>query len=201
MVPASYTPYFTATATAAGVLIGLLFVAVSLRPETIFGVHAPVMGKVQAGSAFTALSDVLVVSLVALIPQAGVGMVSIIMSVLSIIATLQLHRELGRQEVQWIMLAYGLATYLFQFGLGLMVEFNQRDSGLVDAAAFLMIAQVAGALSRAWALVEGKHLRPAGDPELDAGPAAVPAAGPAVVPAAPPYTEPDGAVQDPDRAG
>ena len=40
MIPAEFTSYFTAAAAAAGVLIGLLFVAVSLRPETVFGDRA-----------------------------------------------------------------------------------------------------------------------------------------------------------------
>jgi len=34
VVPAAFTGYFTAAAAGAGVLIGLLFVAVSLRSET-----------------------------------------------------------------------------------------------------------------------------------------------------------------------
>jgi hypothetical protein len=53
MVPASFYGYFTAAAAAAGVLIGLLFVAVSLRPDTISGDEAPAAGRAQAGSAFT----------------------------------------------------------------------------------------------------------------------------------------------------
>ena len=44
MVPASYTDYFIAAAGAAGVLIGLLFVAVSLRSESVFGPGARARG-------------------------------------------------------------------------------------------------------------------------------------------------------------
>jgi hypothetical protein len=56
VVSAEFTGYFTAAAAAAGVLIGLLFVAVSLRPDTIFGDAAPAAGRAQAGSAFTSLA-------------------------------------------------------------------------------------------------------------------------------------------------
>ena len=45
MVPAEFTGYFTAAAAAAGVLIGLLFVAVSLRSETVFGDGASAAGR------------------------------------------------------------------------------------------------------------------------------------------------------------
>jgi hypothetical protein len=57
VVPAEFTGYFTAAAAAAGVLIGLLFVAVSLRSETVFGNGASAAGRAQAGSAFISLSN------------------------------------------------------------------------------------------------------------------------------------------------
>ena len=51
MVPASFTAYFSANAAGAGVLIGLLFVAVALRPETIFGDDARIrLGSDTVGS-------------------------------------------------------------------------------------------------------------------------------------------------------
>jgi hypothetical protein len=37
VIPAEFTDYFTAASAGAGVLIGLLFVAVALRPDSIFG--------------------------------------------------------------------------------------------------------------------------------------------------------------------
>ena len=37
MVPGDFIGYFAAAGTAAGTLIGLLFVAVSLRPESVLG--------------------------------------------------------------------------------------------------------------------------------------------------------------------
>jgi hypothetical protein len=75
VVPAEFTGYFTAAAAAAGVLIGLLFAAVSVRSDTIFGDDASAAGRAQAGSAFISLSNCFFVSL-ALIPQAGLGAVA-----------------------------------------------------------------------------------------------------------------------------
>jgi hypothetical protein len=46
VVPDSFTGYFAGAATAAGALIGLLFVAVSLRPEAVLGAGAS--AKAQA---------------------------------------------------------------------------------------------------------------------------------------------------------
>jgi hypothetical protein len=158
VVPSDYTPYFTAAAAAAGVLIGLLFVAVALRPETIFGEGAAASGRAQAGSAFTGLVNAFFVALVALIPQAGVGGVSVTVSIISISATLRLHREVAKQELHAVMLAASLAIYLFQLGVGLADLFNPKSNGLVVCAAYIIIGQVSVALGRAWALMEGKHL-------------------------------------------
>jgi hypothetical protein len=39
VVPDSFSGYFTAAASAAGALIGLLFVAISMRPEALLGAN------------------------------------------------------------------------------------------------------------------------------------------------------------------
>lgn len=165
MVPAEFTGYFTAAAAAAGVLIGLLFVAVSLRSETVFGDGASAAGRAQAGSAFISLSNCFFVSLVALIPQAGLGVVAIAMSILSLLATVRMHGQVARQELQLVMLALSLVAYLFQLVIGIFLVISQGDHALVYSVAYLEIALFAVALSRAWALVQGKHLRPSSRPE------------------------------------
>ncbi|MDQ2816100.1 MAG: hypothetical protein M3Z75_30720 [Actinomycetota bacterium] len=160
MVLAEFTGYFTAAAAAAGVLIGLLFVAVSLRSDTIFGAGAPAMGQAQAGSAFTSLANCFFVSLVALIPNAGLGSIAIIMSVLSLVATVRLHGQVTRQELHLMMLVLSLLTFLFQLVIGILLVLSPGDQSPVYSLAYLEIALFAVALSRAWGLVQGKHLRP-----------------------------------------
>ena len=59
MVPDTYIAYFTAAAAAAGVLIGLLFVAVTLRPESVPGERAAPLAQATAGSAFTGVTLIL----------------------------------------------------------------------------------------------------------------------------------------------
>lgn len=55
MVPSEFLGFFAAAGTAAGALIGLLFVAVTLRPESVLGDKADPAARAVAGSAFTAL--------------------------------------------------------------------------------------------------------------------------------------------------
>lgn len=168
MVPSDFTSYFTAVAAGAGVLLGLLFVAVSLRTETIFGEAAPPMGRAQAGAAFIGLVNCFFVALVALIPQAGLAGVSITLAVISTLATIRLHRTLARHELHLTMLVLGLGSYLFQLVIGIGLDLHPKSLTLVDCAAFLMIAQISVALSRAWGLVQGQHM--AGSRTAPAGP-------------------------------
>jgi hypothetical protein len=60
----SYTQFFSGTATVAGALVGLLFVALSVAPERLRGTHASVEHQAIASTAFTALVDALFVSLI-----------------------------------------------------------------------------------------------------------------------------------------
>jgi hypothetical protein len=55
VVPPEFLNFFTASTGAGAALVGLLFVAVSLAPEQIVTLQAPVERQAVAGSAFTAL--------------------------------------------------------------------------------------------------------------------------------------------------
>jgi hypothetical protein len=167
VIPAEFTSYFTATAAGAGVLIGLLFVAVALRPESVFGDAAPPGGRALAGSSFTGLVDSFFVSIVALIPDANLGEVALIMALVSLYSTVQLHRQVARTEVHAVLLVLSLATYLYQLVVGVILLIHPDDHSLVFTAAYLVIASFAVAISRAWALLQGKHLRPAPAPGKD----------------------------------
>ena len=164
MVPADFDGYFTASSAAAGVLIGLLFVAVSLRPDTIFGTKASAAGRANAGSAFTSLGNCFFISLVALIPQAGLGVVTIVVGAISLLHTLRLHQEVARQELYLVMMVLSVGTFLTELVVGILLEIHQHDTGLVQFVAFVQIALFSVALGRAWTLVQGKHLAAAAEP-------------------------------------
>jgi hypothetical protein len=164
VIPAEFTGYFAAVAAAGGVLIGLLFVAVSLRPETIFGESASPAGRAQAGSAFTSLVNTFFIALVALIPQAGLGEVAVIMAVISLVNTARLHREVAKREMQVALLVLAVATYVYQLVTGVILIIEPGNRFQVFTIAYLAIASFAAALGRAWSLAQGRHLR-AGAPD------------------------------------
>jgi hypothetical protein len=101
MVPGVYDTYLAAMATAAAALVGLLFVAVSVRDDTIFGPKAMPGGEALAITAFTGLVNSFVVSSLGLIPHTNIGEPAVIMAVIGIVAIVRLQRRLhaGRNRI------------------------------------------------------------------------------------------------------
>lgn len=163
MVPSAYDAYFTAVATAAAALIGLLFVAVSVRDETIFGPDAVPGGEALAITAFSGLVNSFVVSLLALIPRTNISIAAVVMALTSIVALARLQSRLhwARNSVMFViaLLAYGSQLI---FGITLIVK--PHDSGQIDNIAFTLFITLVVSLQRAWSLMKGKHIaRPPAD--------------------------------------
>ena len=158
MVPDDFTGYFAAAATAAGALIGLLFVAASLRPETVLGRSAPPAAQAMAGSAFTALINSFFVSLIALIPNTSLGYTATVMALSSLYSTWRLHHQLSRHETAALQIVLALLAYLTQLGLGIALAIHPHDDSLVYDVAYVLIGSFAVALRRAWSLMQGSHL-------------------------------------------
>ena len=114
MVPAANLNFFTDSAAAAGALIGLLFVAISLRTESIFGDDSPTSGRALAGSALTALVNAFFISITATIPHISLGIVVFVLALISLYTTTKLHRDLARREAQLALLIFSATAYSLQ---------------------------------------------------------------------------------------
>jgi hypothetical protein len=157
MVPGMYDVYLGTVATAAAALIGLLFVAVSVRDDTIFGPDAVPGGEALAITAFIGLVNSFVVSLLGLIPKTNIGEPAVVMAVLSVVWTVRLYRRLhaGRNAV---VLGVTLVAYAAQMGCGVLLISRPHDSGQVINLCFLIFATLIVSLQRAWSLLKGRHL-------------------------------------------
>ncbi len=157
MVPGVYDAYFAAMATAAAALIGLLFVAVSVRDDTIFGSKAMPGGEALAVTAFIGLVSSFVVSLLGLIPKVNIGEPAVVMAVIGIVAMVRLQRRLhvGRNL---IVLAITLLAYAAQFGLGVLLLVDSHDSDQLINLSIIVSVTLIVSLQRAWSLLKGKHL-------------------------------------------
>ncbi len=161
MVPSAYDTYLAAVATAAAALIGLLFVAVSVRDDTIFGPHAIPGGEALAITAFTGLVNSFVVSLLGLIPKVNIGDTAVIMAVITIVAIARLQQRLHARR-SLIVGAVTLLACALQFGLGVLLLLNPHDSNQLINLCFVVFATLIVSLQRAWSLLRGRHLAGAG---------------------------------------
>jgi hypothetical protein len=162
MVPGAYDTYLAAVATAAAALIGLLFVAVSVRDDTIFGPHAIPGGEALAITAFIGLVNSFVVSLLGLIPKVNIGVTAVIMSVITIVTLARLQQRLHAGRSLIVSAVTLLLACAVQFGLGVLLLVNPHDSGQLINLCFVVFATLIVSLQRAWSLLRGRHLAGAG---------------------------------------
>jgi hypothetical protein len=157
MVPGAYDAYLAAVATAAAALIGLLFVAISIRDDMIFGQNAVPGGEALAITTFTGLVNSLVVSLIGLIPKVNIGEAAVVMAVIGIVAVVRLHGRLqtGRNR---IVLILTVLAYVTQLGLGVQLLVDSRDSNQLINLSIVIFVTLIVSLQRAWSLLKGKRV-------------------------------------------
>jgi multidrug transporter EmrE-like cation transporter len=156
---ASFHDFFSASATTAGALIGLLFVAISVTPGKVTGATARAEHQVTAGAAFTALVNTLVFSLDALLPRSGLSTTAIILGGAGLASTVGLGIVLFREHqdrirpAQVILLLTPLVLYGLQLANGIGLGGSPRDVGRISSAGGLCIVFFVYAIARAWQLV------------------------------------------------
>lgn len=183
MVPADLQSFFVTSAGVAGVLIGLLFVTISVSASRIAATSGQgQVHRIRAGAALTSFSNSMVVSLFALIPghrigptalAAGTsGLIFVVASLLSLVGLLGPQprpRALVREFVRAMVGALegrGSITDLF-FLVGLAVVFaveaaqgfdllaHPGDAVSVENLAILVIACFLIGIPRSWELIGG----------------------------------------------
>lgn len=166
MVPASYIAFFSISAGTAATLIGLLFVAVSVAPERTVGTKASSSRRSVAESAFNALLNPFLVSLIALIPVAPLGIGTLVITGATLFNSL---RSLALLVAHWrsepgvnlwgrlrqVLLPLGmLVIYALEFWWGVSVlhegAINQDE---LSRLASILITLEGLAVVRCWELL------------------------------------------------
>jgi hypothetical protein len=154
--------FFVATASVAGALIGLLFVAISVSPERILGPDASEVHGVRAAATLTAFSNALVVSLFALIPDfdpgsaatgvAIVGLVFVVRALASVSSGLRAHRIRLRD---FTFLLFLFAVFVIQLISAVELDQDRTNKGALQTICVLIVVCFLIGIERAWELVGG----------------------------------------------
>ncbi len=166
MIPAEFSNYFITMATVAATLFGLIFLVVSITPESISAGSASLERQVKASAAYLALSNPLIVSLFALLPHteigpavmavAGVGLLQMLGMVIRLIRRPAERSLLPRNGV---FILVGLILYVVELRDGLQLLRAPGDWVLLYTLGTLMIVILLYGVARAWELVGGRSLR------------------------------------------
>lgn len=156
MVPSSYLEFMITAAGAAGAMIGLLFVAVSLRTDTVFGPTAPPKARTLAGSSFTGLVNAFSLALLAIVPKTNIGVAMVVMAAACFYSTWAFHLRANRVSPQYWILFLSSLTYLTQFAGGVALLVRPHASWIVNGLCYVIFASFVIALTRAWDLIQGE---------------------------------------------
>ena len=159
MVPPAFETFFLASSGASAALIGLLFVAVSIAPERVFGSDAEAVRQAQALSAFTALANAFFISMSSLIPHIQIGLVVTIVAIPSAMQTLALlalikHWRSEGIIYRGVVLFLGSALiYTLELAVGIQLWRSPGNAGSLTGLLELILGAYAIGLGRAWELL------------------------------------------------
>jgi hypothetical protein len=162
VVPADFIPYFSTSASAAAALVGLLFVAVSIAPESSLARSAPTERRAMAVGAFTGLLNAFFISLSALVPHVefagpllGIAISSLISTFISMGLLVRRRGPSSPLRHLFIPLA-GFVIYGLEIGV-CALPLMQTPTTVTPFIwlAFLLFGVYGVALARAWQLMAG----------------------------------------------
>jgi hypothetical protein len=156
-----YANFFIASAGASAAILGLLVVAVSVVNADDANPATRENRTVLAGSAFVALVDIFIVSIVALTGGSVVfGLSSLVMAAVGLLATRRLiprakragnfSRSFPTRKLQIAFASISAGGYSVQLGLAVALLANTQSAALQHALVLVIVALYCSALGRTW---------------------------------------------------
>jgi hypothetical protein len=161
VVVGHYENFFITSAGASAAILGLLVVAVSVVNADDADPTTRENRTVLAGSAFVALVDIFMVSIVPLTGGSVVfGLSSLVMAAVGLLATRRLiprakragnfSRNFRTRELNIAFASISVAGYLAQLGLAVALLANTQSAALLHALVLVIVVLYCSALGRAW---------------------------------------------------
>ena len=156
-----YEDFFIASAGASAAILGLLVVAVSVVNADDGNATTRENRTVLAGSAFVALVDIFLVSVMALTGgPVSFGLSSLATAAIGLLATRRLvprakragnfSRGFRTRRLNIAFAAISAGSYSVQFGLAVALLADTRSAGLQHALVLVIVALYCSALGRTW---------------------------------------------------
>lgn len=156
-----YESFFIASAGASAAILGLLVVAVTVVNADDANPKTRELRTVLAGSAFMALVDIFLVSIVALTGDSVVfGLSSLAMAAAGLLATTRLvpraklagnfSRGFRARKLNIAFASISAGSYSVQLGLAAALLANTQSAALQRALVLVIVALYCSALGRAW---------------------------------------------------
>jgi hypothetical protein len=168
-----YENFFIASAGASAAILGLLVVAVSVVNADDANPTTRELRTVLAGSAFVALADIFIVSIVALTGGSVVfGLSSLATASVGLVATRRLiprarragnfSRSSGTRTLNIAFASFSVVSYSVQLGLGAALLADTGSAALQHALVLVLVAMYCSVLGRAWVVTGITRRAPSG---------------------------------------
>jgi hypothetical protein len=161
VVVGHYESFFITSAGASAAILGLLVVAVSVVNADDANPTTRELRTVLAGSAFVALVDIFIVSIVALTGGSAVfGLSSLAMAIVGLLATRRLiprakragnfSRDSPTRTLNIAFASISVLAYSAQLGVAAALLANTQSGALQHALILVIVALYCSALGRSW---------------------------------------------------
>jgi len=161
VVPENLHDFFVGSASVAGALIGLLFVAITVVGSRLTrGTVDAQLHRIRASGALTAFSNALTVSLFSLIPGHKIGYTAVAVGfaglafVAGSLISLIRMRDLRLSNLRDAVFLFGLAVaFVYQVFEGWTITDNAGDTGAMDSIAVIVVICFLVGIQRSWELI------------------------------------------------
>ena len=164
MVPQNFTTFFAIMAGVGATLFGLIFVAITIRPELTRNDHSSLLPQFKVASAYTALLNPLVISLFALVPQTTIGGITMVMSSIGLVTGGLMGVTLVQVRLRWtkkvlsaLFILVSLVMYGFELDYAIRLDTTPKNMPPLYSLTSLLILIYLYGIARAWDLVGARQ--------------------------------------------